>query len=207
MLDIKVYPEDQQELAKLSMKNVMLHHKIRDLEKSISLYREASIVEAYERLIKIVPIKCDRENCDYLSTAMDFNLTIYDQWLRFKLVDPNHGIGPFLIKLFKHYDLFYPYGCDWDFSDAMICRLKLMITHGLDVTKSIHDPETRSNAPPSISCIDFVKRTIDERQTTFDKYYSDPEHKSKIDAHPINFAAILVRMRAGYQVLADSVRA
>lgn len=207
MLDLKVYPEDQQELAKLSLKNVVLHRKIADLEKSLSLYREAPIAEAYERFIKIVPVKCDRENFDYMNTAMNFASDHYDQWLRYKLVDPNHGIGPFLIKLFRRYDSFYPYGCDWDFSDAMVCRLKLMITYGLDVTQLIHDPETRSNAPPSISCIGFVKRTIDERQATFDKYYSDPEHKSKIDAHPINFAAILVRMRAGYQVLVDSVRA
>lgn len=206
VLGLRVYTPDQQEIAKLMMKNIKLQKTIDDLSSNLAHRHPVQITDVYDKFIKIMPAKCDRESNDFTEVALDLTNSEYDHFIQFKLINPNHGIGPFLCRLFKFGDLFYPYNFCWDFSELAIQRLEIMVAHGLDVTQKIHDPTGSWNAAPSISCIDFVKRTLVNRQDEFDKYLKNPAHKPKIDIYPVSLTGILERMRHGYQILADSVR-
>lgn len=207
ILDLKVYSPDQQEIVKMTMKNIKLQKMIDDLSSNLAQHRAFRIVDVYDKFIEIMPTKCDRESNDFTAIALDLTDDRYDHFVQFKLINPNHGICPFLCRLFKFGNSFYPIGdINWDFNNAAVRRLEIMILHGLDVTQKIRDPRGSWNAAPSITCLDFVKRTIVEREVDFDKYLQDPAHKSKIDIYPVSLTGILERMRHGYQILADSVR-
>lgn len=192
-----------QDVATMNPKIIESKNKIAELEAELARVRASNAA--------LLKLHRESENDDSCATCIrkKHNAT---NWLQYALDTsnnemyenlviswgrgPNCGIVPWVRKLFKYDELAAPNYYDWKFDDALLARLKFMISHGLDMTIMMDDPDDKSTdvMPRQISCIDFAKRTVDAH---LNMYKTQPQTTTTI--------VIMLGMQHAYYMLAKSV--